>query len=139
MRFIVIAALAALAAWVYRSERAREWLRHNLAPLQPGLRRAMTEMESAAEQAGRTQPPERKRVATLQVQELPDGTWLGDANGGGRTFHEGATEVEPLVRRLAAHLAALPEADRSDRVKLIRVSRAGEREEREQDLAGLLG
>jgi hypothetical protein len=36
-------------------------------------------------------------------------------------------------------LGAGPEAGRPDTVKLIRVSRAGEREEREQDVAGLLG
>jgi hypothetical protein len=73
------------------------------------------------------------------VQELPDGSWVGDATWGGRTFQEGGTEAETVVRRLAAHLSALPETDRPDRAKLTRVSRAGDRQEGEHDLAGLLG
>ena len=139
MRFVLAAAVAGLAAWLYRSERARERARRHLSGLQPGLRRAMTEMQLAAEQASRAVPGATGRAAALQVQELPDGSWVGDAAWRGRTFHQGAAEAELVVRRLAAHLGALPEADRPDRVKLTRVSRAGEREEGEHDLADLLG
>ena len=139
MRLIVAAAAAGMAAWLYRSERGRELARRSLARLQPGLRRAMTGMHAAAEQASRAVPGTRDRVAALQVQELPDGSWVGDATWGGRTFHEGGTESETVARRLAAHLGALPEADRPQRVTLTRVPRAGEREERDHDLADLLG
>jgi hypothetical protein len=142
MRLVFVAALAGLAAWLARSPRARELARRSLSrlpsPLGSGLQRAMTQIESAAEQAERAGPGARRRTATIQVQELPDGSWVGDATWGGRTFHEGATAAEPVVRRLAAHLSALPESDRPDRATLTRVPRAGAREEGEHDLAGLL-
>jgi hypothetical protein len=139
MRLIVVAALAGVAAWLYRSERARERLRQYVSPLQPGVRQAMTEIEQVAQQAAIAKPAERKRVASLQVQELADGSWVGNASWGGRTFQQGWTEAETVVRRLAAHLAAFPESNRAERVQVLRVPRGGEREEREQDLADLLG
>ena len=58
---------------------------------------------------------------------------------GGQTLQEGGSESEAVIRRLATHLDAMPGAGRPDTVKLIQVSRAGQREEREQDLAALLG
>ena len=163
-----------LAAWLYRSVRAREEVRRRLAaapgslrqatnaaastaagqaaraagavaeapvprPLKDAASRAATTVRAAAEKAGGTVPASGARTATLYVQELPDGSWVGNVAWGGRTLDEGAPEAQSVIRRLAAHLAAMPEAGRPDTVKLIRVSRAGEREEREQDLTSLLG
>jgi hypothetical protein len=69
MRVVFVAALAGLAAWLSRSQRAREMARRSLsrlpAPLGPGLRRAMTQIESAAEQAERAVAGERRRTATI--------------------------------------------------------------------------
>ena len=58
--------------------------------------------------------------------------------GAGRTLHEGAPEPQAVIRRLASHLTGMPEAGRPASVKLVRVSQAGEREEREEELARLL-
>ena len=87
MKLIIVAALAGLAVWLYRSQRARERLQQLVTPLQPGVRRAMTEIEQTAQQADIANLAEPKRVASLQVQELPDGSWVGNASWGGRTFH----------------------------------------------------
>ena len=99
--------------------------------------RATTAARSAAEKlgGGATAAP----TATLSIQELPDGSWIGDAAWGGRTLSDAAPESEVLIRRLAAHVAAVPEAGRPDRVRVTRVARGGLREEREEDLATLLG
>ena len=174
MRLLLGAAAGVLAAWLYRSERAREAARRRLAtapgslrrateavastaagqaewaagavaeapvprPLKDTVSRAATTVRAAAEKAGGTIAASGARTATLYVQELPDGSWVGNVAWGGRTLSEGAPEADAVVRRLAAHLVAAPEAGRPDTVKLIRASRAGEREEREQDVAGLLG
>jgi hypothetical protein len=77
-------------------------------------------------------------AASMYLQELPDGSWVGNAAWGGRTLTDGATDPDLLIRRLAAHLAAMPEAGRPATIKLTRVPRDGQREEREVDLAGLL-
>jgi hypothetical protein len=78
------------------------------------------------------------RTATLYLQELHDGSWIGNASWGGRTLTDGATEPQPILRRLAARLAAMPEAGRPEIVKLTRVPQAGDREEREMSLESLL-
>jgi hypothetical protein len=174
MRSLLGVAAGVLAAWLYRSERAREEVRRRLAaapgslrqattaaastaagraaraagavaeapvprPLKDTVSRAATTVRAAAEKVGGPVPASGARTATLYVQELPDGTWVGNVAWGGRTLSEGAPEAQSVIRRLAAHLVATPEAGRPDTVKLIRVSQTGEREEREQDVAGLLG
>ena len=103
------------------------------------MTRAATTVRAAAEKVGNTVPASGTRTATLSVQELPDGSWVGNVAWGGRTLNEGAPEAQLVIRRLAGHLVAMPDAGRPEMVKLIRVSQAGEREEREQDLASLLG
>jgi hypothetical protein len=108
-------------------------------PLKDTATRAATAVRAAAENVGGTVPASGARTATLYAQELPDGSWVGNVAWGGRTLDEGAPEADSVVRRLAAHLVATPEAGRPATVKLIRASRAGEREEREQDVASLLG
>jgi hypothetical protein len=70
---------------------------------------------------------------------VADGSWVGDAAWGGRTLSDGAPDPEVLIRRLATSLAAIPEADRPERVKLTRVPWQGAREEHEEDFAALLG
>jgi hypothetical protein len=174
LRSVLGVAVGILAAWLYRSERAREEVRRRLptapeslrqatkaaasatadraeraagavgeapvpAPLKDTLSRAATTVRAAAEKVGDTVPASGAPTATLSVQELPDGSWIGNVTWGGRTLNEGAPEAQVVMRRLAAHLVAMPEAGRPDTVKLIRVSQAGEREEREQELASLLG
>ena len=78
------------------------------------------------------------RTAILHVQELLDGSWVGNAAWGGRTLSDGASDVQVIIRRLAARMAAMPEAGRPDSVRLTRVPRGGEREERDVDLDSLL-
>jgi hypothetical protein len=78
------------------------------------------------------------RTASLYLQELRDGSWIGNASWGGRTLTDGATEPEALLRRLATRLAAAPDAGRPEVVKLTRVPQGGEREERETNLDSLL-
>ncbi len=173
LRSVLGVAAGILAAWLYRSERAREEVRRRLAAGPGSLRqateavvsttagqvaraagvvaeapvpallkdtvsRAATTVRAAAETVGNTVPVSGARTATLYVQELPDGSWIGNVAWGGRTLNEGAPEAQLVMRRLAAHLVAMPEVGRPETVKLIRVSQAGEREEREQDLASLL-
>ena len=75
----------------------------------------------------------------MYLQGLPAGSWVGNAAWAGRTLTEGATDPDLVIRRLGAHLAGMPEADRPTTVKLTRVPKAGQREEREADLASLLG
>ena len=78
-------------------------------------------------------------AATLSVQQLPDGSWIGDASWGGRTLSDGAPDPEILIRRLATSLAAIPDAGRPERIKLTRVPQDGPREEHEADFTTLLG
>ena len=174
MRSLLGIAAGFLAAWLYRSERAREEVRRRLTaapgslrqatkatvsatagqaaraagavaeapvprPLRDTASRAATTVRAAAEKVSATVPASGARTATLYVQQLPDGSWVGNVAWGGRTLNEGAAEAQSVIRRLAVHLVAMPEAGRPDTVKLMRVSQAGEREEREQDLASLLG
>lgn len=106
-------------------------------PLKGPLSRAATTARSAAEKLGGGMAA--GHTATLSIQELPDGSWIGDAAWGGRTLSDGAQDPEILIRRLATHVAAMPEAGRPERVKLTRVARGGPREEHEEDLATLLG
>ena len=108
-------------------------------PLKATVSRLTTTVRTAAEKAGGAVAVGSPRTATVQLQELQDGSWVGDAACGGRTLHEGGSEAQAVIRRLAAHLAALPESERPDRVKLIRVANSGAREERMHDLADLLG
>jgi hypothetical protein len=105
-------------------------------PLRDVLGRATTAARSTAEKLGGT--PAAGPVATLSVQELPDGSWVGDATWGGRTLSDGAPDPEVLIRRLATSLAAIPEAGRPERIKLTRVPRGGPREEHEEDFTTLL-
>ena len=106
-------------------------------PLRDALGRATTAARSTAEKLGGT--PAEGQVATLSIQELPDGSWVGDAAWGGRTLSDGAPDSEVLIRRLATSLAAIPEAGRPERITLTRVPQGGPREEREEDFATLLG
>ena len=174
MKVLVAAAAGVLAAWVYRSERAREEARRRLVtasgplreatqaaasaaagraeraagavdasplprPVKETARRATTAVRAAGEKLGGAMPAAPARAAVLYVQELRDGSWVGNAAWGGRTLTDGAADAQLVVRRLAARLAAMPEAGRPDSVKLTRVSQGGQREERESDLAGLIG
>jgi hypothetical protein len=174
MKVLIGAAVGVLAAWLYRSQRAREEVRRRFATAPEPVRRATQSVASAAvTQAERmaevvevsTLPPPVKETvsrvrtavraaadkgdgataaglggaATVSVQELPDGSWIGNAAWGGRTLTDGATDDALVVRRLAARPAAMPGAGRPATVKLTRVPRAGPREEREVDPASLLG
>jgi hypothetical protein len=105
-------------------------------PLKETLGRATTAARSTAEKLGGT--PMAGQAATLSVQELPDGSWIGDAAWGGRTLSDAAPNPEVLIRRLATRLAALPEAGPPQRITLTRVPQGGPREEREEDFAILL-
>ncbi len=166
VRLILGAAAGALAAWLYRSERAREEVRQRVSQTPESVRRATESVASAAanrveraagavagtplpgplkDAASRTAAAAQRMGATvgagaptLYVQELPDGSWVGDVAWGGRTLHEGGPEPQAVIRRLAAHLAGMPEAGRPASVKLVRVTQGGEREEREEELARLL-
>jgi hypothetical protein len=106
-------------------------------PLRDALGRATTAARSTAEKLAGTAAA--GPVATLSVQELPGGPWIGDAAWGGRTLSDAAPDPEVLIRRLATHLAAIPDAGRPERVKLTRVPQGGPREEREEDFSTLLG
>ena len=166
LRLILGVVSGALAAWLYRSERAREDLRQRASQAPESMRRAAQSAASAA--AGRVEraagavaeaplpgplkdaasraaaaarrvgAPVGAEAATVYLQELPDGTWVGDVAWDGWTVHEGAPEPQAVIRRLASHLAGVPEAGRPASVKLVRVSQSGEREEREEDFASLL-
>jgi hypothetical protein len=78
------------------------------------------------------------RQAVLHVQELKDGSWVGNAAWAGRTLTDGAPDGDLVIRRLAARLAALPDGGRPEGVKLTRIPQSGQREDRECDLASLL-
>jgi hypothetical protein len=106
-------------------------------PLRDALGRATTAARSTAERLGGT--PVAGPAATLSVQELPDGSWIGDATWGGRTLSDGAPDPEILIRRLATSLAAIPDAGRPERIKLTRVPQGGPREEHEADFTTVLG
>ena len=166
LRLILGAASGALAAWLYRSERAREDLRQRASQAPESVRRAAQAAASAAASrveraagavaeaplpgplkgaasraaaaARRVGAPVGVGAATLYLQALPDGSWVGDVAWGGWTLREGGPEPEAVTRRLASHLAGVPEAGRPARIKLVRVSRNGEREEREEELVRLL-
>ena len=106
-------------------------------PLKGPLSRAAMTARSAAERLGGGAVA--GQMATLSVQELPDGSWIGDATWGGRTLSDAAPNPDVVIRRLATSLAAMPEADRPERVRMTRVVRGGLREEHEEDLATVLG
>jgi hypothetical protein len=57
-------------------------------------------------------------AALLHVQELQDGSWVGNAAWGGRTLTDGATEAHLVIHRLAARIAAMPEAGPLGNLKL---------------------
>jgi hypothetical protein len=174
MKVVIGAAAGVLAAWLYRSQRAREEVRRRFStapepvrratqsvmsaaagqaeraaaaldasplprPVKETVSRATTTVRAAAEKASDAMAAAPDAAATVYVQELPDGSWIGNAAWGGRTLTDGATDPDLVIRRLAAHLAAMPEAGRPATVKLTRVPRDGQREEREADLASLLG
>jgi hypothetical protein len=108
-------------------------------PVKEPVSRVTSAVRAAAETRGGATAAGPGGAATLHLQELPDGSWVGNAAWAGRTLTEGATDPDVVICRLAAHLAAMPEADRPTTVKLTRVPKAGQREEREADLASLLG
>ena len=83
--------------------------------------------------------PNGQAEAVLQVQELQDGSWVGNATWGGRTLSDGAPEAQLLIRRLATRLATMPEVGQPQLVKLTRIPQGDQREERESDLASLIG
>ena len=62
-----------------------------------------------------------------------------NAAWGGRTLTDGGTDEPLVIRRLATRLAAMAETGQPQAVRLTRVPQGGEREERESDLASLLG
>jgi hypothetical protein len=101
--------------------------------------RATTTVQAAAEKVGGAAAGAPSGIATLSVQEMPDGSWIGNAAWGGRTLTDGATEPDLVIRRLATRLAVMSPAGGPPTVKLTRVPREGEREDREADLASLLG
>jgi hypothetical protein len=173
MKMLIAAAMGVLAAWLYRSERAREEVRRRFSTTPESVRRATSSVAStAAQQAGRAAEviegsplPDSVKdtvsratttvqaaaekvsgaaagvpsgIATLSVQEMPDGSWIGNAAWGGRTLTDGATEPDLVIRRLATRLAGMSPVGGPPTIKLTRVPREGEREERETDLASLL-
>ncbi len=72
------------------------------------------------------------RIALVHIQQLRDGSWIGNAAWAGRTLTDGGADADVVVRRLAVRLVALPGAGRPDRVKLVRIVQ-GQREEEEHD------
>jgi hypothetical protein len=112
-------------------------------PLRDTLGRATTAARSTAEKL--VGASAAGHAAMIAVQELPNGSWVGDATWGGRTLSDGAPDPEVLIRRLATSLAAImawagvPDAGRPERIKLTRVPQGGPREEREEELTALLG
>ena len=106
-------------------------------PVRDAIGRATTAARSTAEKLGGAAVA--GHTATLSIQELPDGSWIGEATWGGRTLSDGAPDPEILMRRLAASLVAIPDAGRPERIKLTRVPQHGPREEHEEDFAALLG
>lgn len=133
------AATSAAAASAGRVGRVAEAI--DAAPVPQALKgplsRATTAARSAAETLGGSAVA--GDAATLSVQELPDGSWIGDAAWGGRTLSDGAPDPQVLIRRLATHVAGMPGAGRPERVTVTRVARGGLREEHEEDLGVLLG
>ena len=105
-------------------------------PLRETLSRATTAARSTAEKLGGMAGT--GQTATISVQEVSDGSWIGDAAWGGRTRTDGAPDPEVLIRRLATSLAAIPDTDRPKRIKLTLVPQGGLREEREEDFTTLL-
>jgi hypothetical protein len=101
--------------------------------------RATETARTVVEKLGGTVPVEAAQMAVLHVQQLPDGTWIGNAAWGGRTVTDGGTDEQLVIRRLAVRLAAMAESGEGQTVTLTRVPRGGEREERQSDLASLLG
>jgi hypothetical protein len=136
LRHAATAATAASASQIERVAQAFE-----AAPIPQPVRdavgRATTAARSTAEKLGGT--PVAGHAATLSVQELPDGSWVGDATWGGRTLSDGAPDPEILIHQLATSLAAIPEAGRPERITLTRVPQDGPREEHEEDFTTLLG
>jgi hypothetical protein len=112
-------------------------------PLRDTLGRAAVAFRSTVETLGGT--PGAGHAATISVQALPDGSWIGDATWGGRTLSDAAPDPEVLIRRLATSLTAIfawagvPEAGRPERIKVTRVPQDGPREEYEEELTTLLG
>lgn len=78
------------------------------------------------------------RAAVLHVQQLPDETWVGNAAWGARTLTDGGASDQLVVQRLAARLAAIADPGPPASVKIVRVPRGGQREEREVELTTLL-
>ncbi len=101
--------------------------------------RATETARAAAEKLGGTGPGAAAQPAVLHVQQLPDGSWIGNAALGGRTLTDGGTDEQAVIRRLATRLAVMAEPGEAQAVTLSRVPRDGQREERESDLASLLG
>ena len=174
MKMLLVAAAGSLAAWLYRSARAREevrrWLSTAPAPLRRTMQSAASATASGAERVADaveaapvpasvkgpvSRAAETARTATeklggamtggpagaavLHVQELRDGSWIGNAAWGGRTLTDGGADDQLVIRRLATRLAAMTETGQPQAVKLTRVPQGGQREERETDLASLLG
>ena len=101
--------------------------------------RATETARAAVEKLGSTVPAGPAPTAVLHVQQLPDGSWIGNAAWGGRTLTDGGTDEQLVLRRLATRLAAMAETGQPQAVRLTRVPQGGQREERESDLASLLG
>ena len=122
-------------------ERAAETIQ--AAPVPPSVKdtvsRATDTARAAVETLGGTTPAGPAPTAVLHVQQLPDGSWIGNAAWGGRTLTDGGTDEQLVLRRLATRLAAMAETNQPQTVTLTRVPRGGQREERESDLASLLG
>jgi hypothetical protein len=131
------AARTAASAAAERAERVAE-AASVPRPVADVARRAATSVRSAAGPPGGAGTAPAGGAATVQVQELPDGSWIGNVAWGGRTLSDGAPDPDVVARRLAARLVALPGSGRLDYVTLIRVWKDGRREEREADLTSLL-
>ena len=174
MKMLLAAAAGTLAAWLYRSARAREevqrWLSTAPGPVRrtvqsaasataSGVERVAEAVEAApvptsvkgpvsratetaraaTEKLGGTMPAGPAGAAVLHVQQLRDGSWIANAAWDGRTLTDGGADDQLVIRRLATRLAAMTETGQPQAVKLTRVPQGGQREERETDLASLLG
>jgi hypothetical protein len=106
-------------------------------PIRDAFGRATMAARSTAEKLGGISVADH--AATLSVQQLPDGSWIGDASWGGRTLSDSGPDPEVLIRRLATSVAAIPDAGQPERIKLTRVPQDGPREEHDQEFAPLLG
>ncbi len=78
------------------------------------------------------------RAAIVFIQQLKDSTWVGNAAFAGRTITDGGADEPSVLRRLHARLSAM-QGGSPDVVKLSRIEQGGQREDKDVELASLVG